>query len=685
MRSSRNRVAMGLLWMAMGCGAGDAMPGHGVAVSESRADDGLLDSEALQRVVDDALTRDGAALRAAFGSSDPAVRARAALSMASVRDLGAAPELRALLTDPDPRVRADAAFALAHYSGAGDAGDQMVALLAREDDPRVRDAVIDALGKAGYSRSLGVLLELDGRDRAAATLALSRAVIRGAPPASAVDTLVARLTDPDPRIRRNAAYFLERIQNPAIWIDFRAQVRSALDAMPLDDPAAISLVTALGGRFDVFSLPRVLFRARNAADWRVRATAMSALLGMGEGGDRLEALLDGLNDPSPHVRAQAAAALATSPPGADVQDWLVEWAEDHVDDVGAIGPILMVLARVDIPEPLFQWIANVSLDDEARWAVAFAAIEEVGGEETLSALLRATASPSRRVSQPAAAALIERLQLSEDPASIATAIDLLTEGLRRADVAVVGRLAVALTGPLFGPAGGVRRFTEAWDALSGRDGADRREAISDALAEAGGPMALEAIGGAPAEPTAGEETPGPEISQPDPSSVFEQRGDPSVDWPALSALGARPELVLDTDEGRIVLLLAGDQAPLTVQRITSLAAAGRFDGLPFHRVVPNFVIQTGDLSRASAAGPRAGPMRTEITRIPFERGVVGMASTGALDTESSQFFITHDRKPHLDGGYTSFGWVIEGMDVVDRVQAHHRIRRAWVRAGPGAE
>ena len=680
MRSSRNRVAFGLLWVAMGCGAGDAVPRQVSHAPTARADDGVLTAESLQRVTDDALARDGAALRAAFRSSDPAVRARAALSMASVRDLGAAPELRALLADPDPRVRADAAFALAHYSGAGDAGDQMTELLAREDDPAVRDAVIDALGKAGYSRSLGVLLELTGRDRVPATLALSRAVIRGASPASAIDTLVARLTDPDPRVRRNAAYFLERIENPAAWIDFRGPVRSALDVMPVDDPAAISLVTGLGGRFDVFSLPRVLFRARNASDWRVRASAMSALMNMGDGGDRIRTLLDGLDDPSPHVRTQAAATLAMSPPGDDVQARLLSWVEDHQDDVESLGRILTVLAQAGNPGPLFAWVDGLSLEDEARWTVALAALAEAPGEAALTALLRATTAPSRRVSQPAATALIERLQASETPNSVPTAIDLLGEALDRSDDAVVGRIAVAIAGPRFGPAGGIRRLSLAWDAISGPGGAGRRTAITDALVGSGESAALEALGlagtvPAPARPT------GPAISLPDPSSVFEQRGTPSVDWTALVALGPRPELVLDTDEGRIVLQLAADQAPLTVQRMTSLAAAGRFDGLPFHRVVPNFVIQTGDVSRAADPGPRPGPMRTEITRIPFDRGVVGMANTGPLDTESTQFFITHDRKPHLDGGYTSFGWVVEGLDVVDRLQSHHRIVRAQVRAG----
>ncbi|NNK62079.1 MAG: peptidylprolyl isomerase [Gemmatimonadetes bacterium] len=136
--------------------------------------------------------------------------------------------------------------------------------------------------------------------------------------------------------------------------------------------------------------------------------------------------------------------------------------------------------------------------------------------------------------------------------------------------------------------------------------------------------------------------------------------------------------MIDTDRGRVVVALAADQAPLTVQRLSDLAAAGRFAGVPFHRVVPNFVVQGGDLSRGPEAGPPAGRLSSEVTRIPFERGVIGMANTGSLDTESSQFFITHDRQPHLDGGYTAFGWVVEGMDVLDRIELGDRIHAIHV-------
>ena len=76
-----------------------------------------------------------------------------------------------------------------------------------------------------------------------------------------------------------------------------------------------------------------------------------------------------------------------------------------------------------------------------------------------------------------------------------------------------------------------------------------------------------------------------------------------VEWDRLVELGPRPRWVLDTERGRVVVELAADQAPLTVQRLTDLARAGRFDGVPFHRVVPNFVAQGGDLSRGPDEGP----------------------------------------------------------------------------------
>jgi peptidylprolyl isomerase len=152
-----------------------------------------------------------------------------------------------------------------------------------------------------------------------------------------------------------------------------------------------------------------------------------------------------------------------------------------------------------------------------------------------------------------------------------------------------------------------------------------------------------------------------------------------VDWGALARLGSRPRLVLETEKGSVVLVLDTESAPLTVQTIAGFAQEGRYDGVPFHRVVPNFVVQGGDFARKDGYGGPGFSIRSEFTETPYLRGVLGMASSGK-DTEGSQFFITHSMQPHLDGGYTVFGWVVEGMDVVDLLYEEDVITTARVEA-----
>jgi len=96
-----------------------------------------------------------------------------------------------------------------------------------------------------------------------------------------------------------------------------------------------------------------------------------------------------------------------------------------------------------------------------------------------------------------------------------------------------------------------------------------------------------------------------------------------------------------------------------------LSEKNYYDKTIFHRVVPNFVIQGGDPTGTGYGGPGYS-IRGEYSPLTFEEGMVGMASSGK-DTEGSQFFITHSATPHLDGKYTIFGKVVEGMDVVDKI------------------
>jgi cyclophilin family peptidyl-prolyl cis-trans isomerase len=121
-----------------------------------------------------------------------------------------------------------------------------------------------------------------------------------------------------------------------------------------------------------------------------------------------------------------------------------------------------------------------------------------------------------------------------------------------------------------------------------------------------------------------------------------------------------------TNKGLIKLQLSKEDAPFTVLSFVKLVRKGFYKGLTFHRVIANFVVQGGD-PRGDGWGGPGYAIRSEFSLVNFERGMVGIASAGK-DTEGCQFFITHSPAPHLDGRYTIFAKVVEGQDVVDRIQ-----------------
>ncbi len=133
---------------------------------------------------------------------------------------------------------------------------------------------------------------------------------------------------------------------------------------------------------------------------------------------------------------------------------------------------------------------------------------------------------------------------------------------------------------------------------------------------------------------------------------------------------------ITTAKGTIKLELYPQDAPLTVNNFVTLARKGYFNGLAFHRVVPNFVMQGGDPRGTGDGGPGYA-IRCEINQRPYGRGALGMALSGK-DTGGSQWFITHAPQPHLDGGYTVFGQVVSGMNVVDRITRDDLMQRVVI-------
>jgi cyclophilin family peptidyl-prolyl cis-trans isomerase/HEAT repeat protein len=144
----------------------------------------------------------------------------------------------------------------------------------------------------------------------------------------------------------------------------------------------------------------------------------------------------------------------------------------------------------------------------------------------------------------------------------------------------------------------------------------------------------------------------------------------------LQEYGIHPEVRFNTSKGLFTIRCDGFYAPYTTSAFLNLVASGFYDGLTFHRVVPNFVVQGGD-PRGDGWGGPGYRLLTEKTPLGYETGSVGMASAGP-DTEGSQFFITTTPQYHLDCNYTRFGEIVEGMDVVLKIERGDRILSATI-------
>ena len=128
-------------------------------------------------------------------------------------------------------------------------------------------------------------------------------------------------------------------------------------------------------------------------------------------------------------------------------------------------------------------------------------------------------------------------------------------------------------------------------------------------------------------------------------------------------------LHLELKDGRVTIELLSDLAPRHVERVKTLARQGFYDGTVFHRVIEGFMAQGGDPTGTGTGGSDLGHLPAEFTRLRgFVRGTVGAARTGDPNSANSQFYIMFAPAPHLDGQYTIWGQVTEGMEHIDAIK-----------------
>jgi cyclophilin family peptidyl-prolyl cis-trans isomerase/HEAT repeat protein len=639
----------------------------------------------LVRLEDRREPRDDVLQRSA-SSVHPELRRRTALAVGRLRYSGGMPLLFELLADADTGVAATAAFAIG-LVGDTAAVPRLVTWLNPQRaaaTPTLAAEVATALGKlpaASAAAALETFLRAapvrSTRDPSVEHALL--AVWRHPRPADAAPVL--RWTEaPHPEVRWRAVYALVRRPEPAatprllqLAGDGDARVR-ALAVRGLTGPLADSAGLQ---RSDV--LPVVLAATRDP-DQGTAVNAARSLATFSEPASvhRLAAMLDG-ETARAVAAAEALGRIGNASSEAVAALRLIALDPDRV--IGLRAAALQALATVAPPE---AEAAALRLAQEPAWRARGTA------GRALAALDPSPRPPlNRLVRDPDARVGAWTLQAAVDASggSVAPLRELLFESLGAADAQLrtaalsgLARLRDPGTLPLLLDAFGVaQRDTTANAALAALD------AIA-ALQEAGVPASRVLV---------------QRFSRPD-SYLLRQRavdrlgesvraawGDPlpietGLGLDQYQAIARRwivpplageplPRVRIETESGVIELRLFPAEAPLTVESFVGLAEQGYFDGQEWPRVVPNFVIQGGDPRGDQSGGPGYA-IRDEFNRHRYERGTLGMALSGP-DTGGSQFFITHSAQPHLDGGYTVFGEVVAGMDVVDRVVAGERIHR----------
>ncbi len=619
-------------------------------------------------------------LRRLVADEVPVVRRRAALAVGRIGLPEGVALVTPLLADPDVDVRASAAFALGLMADAG-AGDALRAALS-DADARVRGRAAEALGliaaQVGGPRETWVPSATVVADAFAGCGPVIAAIAPDdeAPQSAEVDACrlallalvrlrhydsLARVAlGPDGRPVSQwwpVAFALQRIGDPRAaapleWLLRSSGVYAAAFALRglATQPAGLAAAQR--------------FAADTAADPRLRVTAIRAL-GRPNVPQAFETLLGLLKsrDLSTVLTLEVLSALAATG-DARAFDVMVDRLTDRRPQVRAAA--LAAAARLDAEAFVFV-ISSLPADRE--WSVRAALARALGGleaDKVRSAIVDLVEDQDQRVRGPALEALT-RVGAPDLQARLFEALGAPDFAVRATAARLVGEVK---------PPGALTALAAAYDRGLSDAAFDARAAAVAAAHAIGGPEAEALVTRALADREwavrvraatllgrrEAATRPAPLRQAPE---FFESA--------ALLHPKFSPIALLETRHGVVEIELNVVEAPLTTANFIELTRTGFFNGLRWHRVVANFVAQTGD-PRGDGIGGPGFSIVDELSPLPFTRGTVGMALSWA-DTGGSQFFIAHSPQPHLDGRYTVFGQVVKGMEVVDRLGPDDVIER----------
>jgi cyclophilin family peptidyl-prolyl cis-trans isomerase/HEAT repeat protein len=608
-----------------------------------RIGDAGLRRSVVHRLRDSATEDDVGLLVGLLSDEDVDVAADAALALAVCGVPGAPGRLAAAL-GPHSRPEVVTAAALGLGSQPGDDAERGLFALARRPE---RPAAVPGALLSHYrwrgrpaEPQLGEPALLDYADHAdAAGRAGFGHYARAVKDPALVAALVRLTTDADAEVRRAATIGLApSSRNP--WPDAEAQSAFAAVAARAEDTDELVVVAACRAMTGFDRTESVVWLQQRLGHdgFPVRVAAVEGLARR-EAKDAAGAIAElATSDPSVSVRGAAASAVAALDPalGSAIA---AEVLSDPAEFVRASGIALLTAVEGEGAETATARLIELAAEDPHVRVrhTALGGLEGREGGDVTEAVRRALAEDG-------------------DPVVVAVACG----------VAAANGLDELL--PL------VRAVPERFP---GRDGGDAREGALGALAAMGHPEDAAIL-------RAHVRDPNPSVAFAAQSGLATMGGfAPSTPERAgvrnaepldlnLAVASMDVQLVVETTHGTLRIDLDAGAAPRHVAHVVAFAQRGGYDGLTWHRVVPDFVIQ-GGCPRGDGAGSAGVSLPLEPTRIPFERGVLGMPRSSHPDSGGCQLFVMHSRAPHLDVHYTAFGRVVDGLDVIDRIDVDDHI------------
>ena len=625
-------------------------------------------------------------LRGLLSNRSAAIRKRAALAAGRIGNEDSVPVLTGLLKDADPSVRAMAAFALGEVESV-EGADALIAIVKNNyERSELRARALEALGKIATALPQDQQARqrvLGGVIREALEVEATRTAIQGndltvllgitaalrSRPVDAGPTLAKFLNSPDSRVRSDAANALARLRLK----DGNERLRYLVDT-DRDPNVRANAARVLGATEDAESFQLLLTRATSDSDERVRVSGIRALAAL-KNPNAADLLLKHVTTNRNEI-LEIATTVGRLIPQTDYHD-AIYWFKTKNETLNHTAPeIEIAFARVApaayladleklrtpadwrataaIANALAEYATPESLKTRPEMATAAEAglrkmLEYRNADYALPDVLRAVAAFKPKDLQPT---LFTYLQ-HRDAIVRGTAADLLGDLPPSDEI--------------------TRALINAWPGTAGDSLNDAALSILDSLGKQKSAAANEGIKAALHSSDYLVRRRAADLLKANQAGDFSSQvgavktRNTAADYRrALARSGRKVTAVVTTTRGSFTIELLPSEAPLTVDNFVQLAQRNYYRGITIHRVVPNFVIQDGD-PRGDGNGGPGYQIRCEINQVPYDRATVGMALSGK-DTGGSQWFVTHAPQPHLDGGYTVFGHVIKGMEVVDRIE-----------------